>query len=245
MTHTKLTQHLVALGLTDEEGAVYLALLEMGLGNVSDIATRLTMHRSKTKASLERLKELGMVSMHQKGKRILYTPEHPEGLRNSIARQQAHLEEVLPQLVECFQKQSIQPVVRFFSGKAGITEVYHDLLRSLKKGEVFFRYESPEDFKTQDAYLPRAYFERICDKKEIDKFVITNDVTARTKPTRLERSIKVVPLTFDPFIYNVTHIIYANKVAFLDFDTQTAWIIENQRFATFQRQLFKLLYHKL
>ncbi len=245
MAISKIDRHLMTLGFSKEESAVYIALLGMGSGSISDLAKRTSLHRSKTGETLEKLQVLGIVSSVLKGKRTLFLPEHPEGLRNIITRQSASLEELLPQLTERFVNCAPRPVVRLFSGKVGITEVYQDLLRSLKKGEVFFRYESPEDYKAQDQYLPRAYFTRVCESREIEKYVITNDITSRKKPKQLERSTRVVPPTFDLFVYNITQIIYGNKVAFIDFTSEIAWMIENERFATFQRQLFRLLHERL
>jgi hypothetical protein len=39
--------------------------------------------------------------------------------------------------------------------------------------------------------------------------------------------------------------IYANKVWFIDFNTETSIIIENKQIAEFQKKLFKLLYKSL
>ena len=119
------------------------------------------------------------------------------------------------------------------------------MLATCKKGDVFYRYESPKDYKKNDRHLPSAYIERICHKKEIQKFVITNEKTAQNKPRVIERVSKFVPKVFDFFEYDITQIIYNNKVAFVDFNTNTAWIIESAPFAKFQRQIFKLLIGKL
>lgn len=245
MANARTLSSLQALGLTDVESAVYLALLSFGRASVSDVARRTHLHRSKVAETMERLMEVCLVSSHVLGKRTVFAAEHPDGLRNIVERRTQELEVILPTLTEQFSQRATQPSIRVFTGRAGVTEMYRDVLRSLKKGDVFFRYESPEDYVKQNRYLPELYHERACRKGEIEKFVITNERTAERKPKQLQRAVKVVPSSFDPFTYNLTQIIYANKVAFIDFDTETAWLIENERFATFQRQLFKLLFHRL
>ena len=59
------------------------------------------------------------------------------------------------------------------------------------------------------------------------------------------KSILAVSASLDIFDYDVTQIIYKNKVAFIDLPTSTAWIVENERFARFQERLFRLLFEKL
>ncbi|MDP3771421.1 MAG: hypothetical protein Q8R16_03925, partial [bacterium] len=59
------------------------------------------------------------------------------------------------------------------------------------------------------------------------------------------RAVKVVPPAYNLFQYDVVQLIYANKVAFMDYNTETALIIENSAVAEFQKNMFKLLYDKL
>ena len=44
---------------------------------------------------------------------------------------------------------------------------------------------------------------------------------------------------------NVIEIIYGNKVAYIDLNSESAFIIENEKIAAFQRKLFLLLYDRL
>ena len=233
------------IGLGKNEANVYLVLLAHGESTIADIARVSGLHRPLVYVALSRLKEKSLWSSLRKGKRLVYSAEHPRQLEASFAQVSDELHEALPGLVEVFEHSSHRPSIRYLTGKQGVTEVYNDLLRTLHKGEVFFRYESPKEYKKQDKYLPRAYFDRVCDKREIQKYVITNERTLCDKPKQLERYVKAVPKSFDVFEYNVSQIIYTDKVAFIDFNSETAWIIENSQFATFQRQIFRLLMERM
>ena len=68
---------------------------------------------------------------------------------------------------------------------------------------------------------------------------------AKRKSNRLHRLIKTVPAKYDLFSYDITQLIYKDKVAFIDFGSLSAAIIENPTFAEFQRKIFKLLFDKL
>jgi hypothetical protein len=68
---------------------------------------------------------------------------------------------------------------------------------------------------------------------------------AKIKRPRLEREIKIIPENSVEFKDNVLMSIYANKIAFIDFNTETSIIIENKDIADFQKKIFKLLYKNL
>ena len=55
------------------------------------------------------------------------------------------------------------------------------------------------------------------------------------------REVIMIPESFDTFTDNITKIIYANKVAIIDYDTQIGWVIENERFARYEEKIFQLL----
>lgn len=83
------------------------------------------------------------------------------------------------------------------------------------------------------------------DQKQLERKVITNIPNKESKHVRLEREIKVVPPDFDLFEYSVSEIIYGNKVAVIDYNTETAVVIENATIAKFQQKIFELLFRKL
>jgi hypothetical protein len=117
-------------------------------------------------------------------------------------------------------------------------------VKSLKNGDVFYRYASSLPTKPRDRYVPPEY-EKMRDEKKIERYVITNAGTAARKKRKFEKDVRVVPKSFDLFEYNITALIYANKVAFVDYNTETAVVIENPVLAEFQKKLFKLLFSKL
>jgi hypothetical protein len=65
------------------------------------------------------------------------------------------------------------------------------------------------------------------------------------KKPRLERELVVIPPEYDEFTDDVQMIVYGNKVAFIEYNTEASIIIENAFIAEFQKKLFKLLYKSL
>jgi hypothetical protein len=65
------------------------------------------------------------------------------------------------------------------------------------------------------------------------------------KQKNLTREMVAIPKKYDLFEDDITKLIYANKVAILDHSTKTSFIIENQKFADFEKKIFKLLFKHL
>jgi len=54
-----------------------------------------------------------------------------------------------------------------------------------------------------------------------------------------------IPKLYDLFEDNISKIIYANKVAIIDYESETSFIIENKKLADFEKKIFKLLFKYL
>jgi len=193
---------------------------------------------------LSLLLEKGLVSSTLKGKRKQYVAESPEKLRNMANEVTIDVEETIPDLEDIYKSPKTKPIVKFFEGKKGITYVFADIVDSLKRGDVYYRYSSSKDLEKTNSYMPKDYVQKR-DNKNLERYVINSQyVDSKNKPD-LSRNTKVIPPEFDLFDQNIVQLIYGNKVAIIDINTETSFIIENEKFADFQKKIFKLLYSKL
>ncbi len=234
------------IGLKKEESLVYQTLLERGVLGVSEIAKHSLLHRPVVYKIIPVLLRKGLVSQSLKGKRVVYVAESPRILEQLFDTTHKSLIEAIPEMLQLHQSHTdSKPFIRIFQGKEGLRAIYNDLLASCKKGSVFYRYESHKTYKANKKYIPQAYFTRIRDNNEIDRFIITNEATGKQKKNRIGRIVKMVPESYDMFAYNITQMIYANKVAFIDFSSETAFVVESELFMQFQKKIFQLLFEKL
>lgn len=233
------------LGLSTVESKLFLVALERGPSTVSELSRATTLHRPAVYKLLPKLIEKELLSESIRGKRSVYIAESPEKLRLRVEETTRSFETILPELMALYQTIGTRPVIKIFSGKKGIMNVYDDMMTTLKKGDVFYRYESHKNYRENRKYLPPRYFERTGDSGDLDRYIITNELTGISKKPRLGRSVKIVPASYDLFAYDISQIIYADKVAFIDFGSQTAYILESATFARFQRQIFRLLFDKI
>lgn len=233
------------LGLEKNEIHLYKALLSQPPLTIGEISKTTGLYRPVIYKILPGLISKNLISKSQKGKRWVYLAESPNHLNHLFEKSKLELEQLLPVLQKTFENKQ-KPLIRYFEGKDGIRHVYNDLLEKCKKGDVIYRYESPKDFMLNKKYYPALYLNRAAGKtSEIQKFVITNEETQKLRSPRLDRYSKAIPAKFDPFDYDITQIIYKDRVAFIDYKTEIASIIEGGSFAKFQRQIFKLLFEKI
>ncbi len=234
------------IGLSLLETQVYLSLITHGRMSVSLISQDTGLYRPTVYRVLPLLMENGLVSCVIIKKRKLYVAEDPSRLSKLITNKKSNLEAVLPDLSRMFGGVQTKPVVSFHEGKKAIQNIYEIMTERLKKGESFYRYESPRNHKILKNYYPDLYRKRAGGPAgEIEKYVITNEVTEKDRLKRLTRHTRYIPQDVDTFDYNISQIIYKDTVMFVDYDTETATVIQNKRFADLQLRLFKILFSKL
>jgi len=238
----KRKKRLEALGLTRAEAGVYLDLLEYGVQTVSSIARTSKLHRPAIYAALPTLMQKGLITERQVGKLTQYAAEPPERLNSLVHTFQSELNDLVPEL-NLVQHEST-PIVRRLNGKAGVYAVYEDIVASLKKGEEFYRYNAASHEDLLKTGLPKSYLKER-ETKQLERLVISNPDYIKSREPRLEDSLVVVPENFWPFDYNVSQIIYADKIAFIDYTQPIATIITNDTLAKFQKDIFMMLYRQL
>lgn len=116
------------------------------------------------------------------------------------------------------------------------------MVNSLDVGETYMRYSSRTTDQGVEKY---AYYRKIRDKKEIQRLIITSEENASKKPKRLNHEVLTIPKDFDLFDDNISKIIYKNKVAIIDYNTMTSFVVEDAKFARFEAKLFRLLFRYL
>lgn len=243
--YMEITEILQKIGLKKDESAVYVALVEAAeSATISEISRRAGIHRPLIYKALPSLQEKGLVSSISKGKLKRFMAESPQKLKIVFTQFAADFESALPELESAYQAKGRRPVVKFLEGKRGLQFVFEDLVTSLKRNDVYYRYTSNKDLVATEKYLPGNY-RKIRDQKQLQRFIINNEAVHKQQKPDLNRATKAIPAKYGLFDYHIAQIIYGNKVAFVDYNSETALIIENSHIAEFQKKLFKLLYDTL
>jgi sugar-specific transcriptional regulator TrmB len=231
------------LGFNPKESIVYMSLLELGPASPSEIVKKSGLHRPDVYKALTVLVDKHLVSVMPKGKYKKYVAESPEKLEKVFKDIEAQFFNEIEDLHRAYEERSKKPLITYTEGTQALTDAYSTLVHTLKKGETYYRYSS-NDVLNRKSYVPKD-FRKVRDEKQLERLVITNEPTKKTHRLSLGRVVKSIPKEFDLFEYNISQLIYKDKVAILDYNSKAVITIENKQFTEFQRKLFKLLFSKL
>ncbi len=236
--------HRIGLGAREEK--VYRALLAAGPSSISEISRRTGLPRVTLYTLLPHLLALGLILQSPKGKYKVYYAESPQKITSLLTEGLQQSESEIAQMEEVRNMNSGRPKITYGEGFEAVRSIMSDVIHSLGKDGVYYRYSSSSALKRENTlkYLPGDYL-KLREEKGLERYVITNEFTRSKKKPALGRDLKVVPQEYDLFEYNITQVIYGNKVAIVDYNNETAITIENATLAEFQKKIFKLLFYKL
>lgn len=246
MLHTmkKYLTLLSRLWLSEHSGKIYITLLEYGKSSIADIVRYSSLHRIEVYRELPWLLDIDLVREVKVGKRKVYQAANPEKIEELFENIKVSSEIVIQELKEKYLHPENRPTVTYREWKKWVTAVFHDIVTSLKKWEVFYRVSSEVNVDMANAYLPLDYRKKR-DAKELERYVIMGEKAASKKKPRAERELVILPKGYEQFEQNVSMTIFSNKIAFIDFSTETSITIENKQLAEFQKILFKGLFKSL
>lgn len=239
-----LYKGLLSLGFTKREACVYLALLELGKGTVSEIARKAEINRTTGYDILDQLVSRGLVSISGKEPKQEYAAESPEKIKTYLQRQARQNERnlkqaqgLVPQLKSIHNIKG-RPQVRFYEGKEGMKQVYEDTLTS---HEPIRAYANVEDNSvTMPDYFPDYYFRRA--KKGIPIRAIFPDNKAARELVKLNkiqlRETALVPS--DKYNFSPEINFYDDKIMIASWRENLGIIIESREIAEAMKKTFDL-----
>lgn len=200
-----LKETLIAVGLSEEEAVIYLALLEHGALSPASIAKLTPIKRTYVYKICDGLKEKGLISTLQKGRSKAYAPLSPDYLLTLAERKKQEAEEnkngierLLSSLKEKYKAVDEKPIVQVYEGLEGLKKVYRDILE-----------------EKDDILLLRSFYD---DKRPDLDTLITQQIGSQIKEgihvrtiTPLEDQTKEIFLKHDELHLVKRHIIHSTK----------------------------------
>lgn len=210
-----LIKNLMDFGLGEKEAEVYLALLELELGSVGEIAKATNINRSSIYVVLEALKKKGLVSMSDDKKVQKYIAISPDALFQEAKDQakkaediRVKISEIIPKLKALNKGIKPKPKVRVFEGEQGILAALEDSLD--------------------------------CEEKTIRMY--TDRQLKKLDPRKLDKSLLI---SKNKHASSVEVIICDNKISYILPDQNgSAIIIENKDVADTMKSVFDLAYER-
>ena len=243
---TNLEQTLIEVGLSHNETRVYLAALELGGTTISRIAKKSKVKRATTYLAVDALKTRALLGVSKKGRRTFYFAQNPKKLVDSFDERRELLLRAMPELLAISNAIDVKPKIQYFEGKAGIEEVFKDILRSSGK-EVLEWYS--ESYVTDfDEKFFSAYFtpERIKkgihvrailpDRPDLQKLAESN--LQELRQTKLLDSAKY-HIRMELNVYD------KRKVSVISFKEEFGIVIESEIIHDSLKNFFELMWEYL
>lgn len=237
------TKFLKKLWLGEDESSIYLLLLNSSKKNLSQISAELWINRPKLYKLLPYMVEMWLISSILVWERTFYIAENPKILSNYFENIKEDFDVFLPKIENIYSNNFKKPIFKNSSWKKAIRNIFLDIANTLNTWDIFYRYSARNNTKISS--IPRAEYKKyskIRNEKKLERMVITNEYLNNLKEKNIKKDVVVIPHDFDIFEDNITKIIYANKVAIIDYNTDECFVIESIIFASFERKLFKLLF---
>lgn len=240
----ELEKSLISLGFSDKEAGVYMALLKLGKGTVSEIARRARINRTTGYDILDTLIAKGLASMSGKEPKQEYAAETPEKilklLQEKIEQDKNALEEareIIPRLTPFYQTGN-RPRVRFYEGIEGLKEVYEDTLTSHEPIRAYANVE--EMHKTLPGYFPR-YYQRRAQKGISIRGIIPDNEYGKERARHDREEARQTALISEKEHYFSPEInMYDNKVMIASWKEKLGIIIESKEIAEAMKSVYEL-----
>lgn len=228
-----------------ENGAkLYLELLEHGESSIAKLTKLSSLYRMEIYRQLPFMLETWLILEVIRGKRKNYIAANPYKIQDMYQEKQEQNEIHIEKLVQQYSYLDKKPRVIYQEWKKALSFVFSDIVNSLSKWDVFYRISSERDVSKANTYLPKDYRKKR-DAKQLERYVIMSESWSQSKSPRLERELITIPPELDEFEDNISLTIYGNKIAYIDFETETSIIIEQAALVDFHKKIFRMLYMSL
>jgi sugar-specific transcriptional regulator TrmB len=239
-----IVEILTKSGLSKNESKVFLVLLELGRGTVTQITRKAGLNRTTGYDILDNLVTKGLASISGKEPKQEYIAESPDKIIFLLEKEiddkkekLGELKKILPEM-KSLHNVAGRPKVRFYEGVQGLKDVYEDTLNS---SEPIRAYASVDDMHTGlPNYFPE-YYERRAGKGIEIRAIIPNTPIGRERKSldpKEKRETALVPK--DKFDFTPEINIYDNKVMIASWREKLGIIIESTEIADAMKKIYEL-----
>lgn len=235
---------LLGMGFSDKETKVYMALLALGKGTVSEITRKAGINRTTGYDILNDLVQKRVISVSGKEPKQEYLAESPdkilEYLEAELDKKQKNLKEAKNLIPQFKSMHTVvgRPKVRFYEGKEGLMEVYEDTLTS---SETIRAYATVDDMhRALPGYFPKYYKRRAGKGIHIRAIIPSTPIGKERASKDKDESRETALVPADKYYFSPEINIYDNKVMIASWREQLGIIIESTEIADAMKKMFEL-----
>jgi HTH-type transcriptional regulator, sugar sensing transcriptional regulator len=230
-------------GFTDKEARIYLALLELGQGDVTDIAKISNLKRAIIYVILEGLIKRGYVSQFPDRKINTYRAVDPAIILSQLKITTKNFSEMLPFMQTLANKGKKKPKISFFETKDAIWSVY----QQMSNAKEYFFITSYTDIKK---HFPKAIEEWVKDYKlkkvkPNTRHLISNNQNEKEIAKIFMETGQEVRFLPETKNFNMDFTIFENKLAITSFkENPFMLLIESEVLIKSMMLFFELAWEK-
>lgn len=243
-SNEQLKMNLQSFGFSEKETTVYVAILELGRGTVSQISRKAGINRTTGYDILSSLANKGLVTISGKEPKSEFAAEPPQAITaylKKVAEQTAEQikksEELIPELNLIHTKQN-RPKIKFYEGSEGLKQVYEDTLTST---EAIRAYANVDDMhKGLPNYFPK-YYKRRAEKGVAIRAIVPKTPTGEDRASHdKEEKREIVFVPPEKYYFSPEINIYDNKIMIASWREKLGVIIESAEIADAMKKIYEL-----
>jgi sugar-specific transcriptional regulator TrmB len=239
-----LIKSLEYIGFSEKEVMVYLSLLELGKGTVTEISRKAGINRPTGYHVLASLAVKELVKASGKEPKQEYVAESPDQIEKlllkKIKENQSFINEarkIIPEL-KSIHNVVDRPKVFFYEGSEGLEKVYEDTLTS---HEPIRAYATVDDMhKGLSNYFPQYYKRRADAGISIRAIVPKTDIGVERSLHDKEEAREIAFVPKDEYYFSPEINIYDNKVMIASWREKLGIIIESAEIADAMKKIYEL-----
>lgn len=235
------------MGLDEKEAALYLASLELGEANMTELAKKAEIKRTTAYLAFESLEKKGLMGSFKMKSGLRFVPTRPELLVDKTQKQLDDLKTLLPELKAISEKPESAPKLYYYEGKEGYFTAAEGSLRtpnsiirhigSLKETHNVVTL----DYDTNH-YIPTRIGRHIFMKALYYASETEQEIKSRKHAEEL-REVRYLP---EKYICKTSMLIYQNTVAIFSTKKELMTIIiESPEVAEGERRKFDMIWDLL
>ena len=239
-----LKKSLEFIGFSEKEVVVYLALLELGKGTVTQISRKAGINRPTGYHVLASLEGKSLVKASGKEPKQEYVAESPDQiekmLQEKIKNDEIFIKEarkIIPEL-KSIHNVTDRPRVFFYEGREGMEKVYEDTLTS---HEPIRAYATPDDMHAGlPGYFPDYYHRRAKAGIHIRAIAPVTEIGIERRGHDKEEKREIAFVPKDKYYFSPEINIYDNKVMIASWREKLGIIIESAEIADAMKKIYEL-----
>jgi len=237
---------LTALGLSENEAKIYLAILASGPSTIVKVARASGIKRTTVYSVMDALKNKGLISVEIKGLKQLFAAENPGKLEALAEERKKKLERSLPELAALYNLKGGESSIKYYEGLSGLKTVYENLLAIIQPHDYYLVVGDQEAWLNLDEKYFKKFIERRA-KYNIDiRLILQNTESARefqkfqrnyneqikllAPQVKLKSELVITPRRF------ITHQLDSPLITI---------VIENQNVIQLQKEIFEVIWQSL